>query len=357
MKTIIAIHLLNNFSGSPRVLATALDCLEEQGHDVHLYTSKGPGFLDGKGTIFFDVPYTWHPNKWLRLCLYTFSQIILCLRLLKYWRQDVQFFINTMLPFGAAVAAKLMGKAVVYYCHETHIDPPLLNRWLRFWIKHSADRLIMVSEYVKEELALEPIPMVTIPNIIDGELLEDSQHAPLPQPTGNILMAASLKKSKGIFEFIGLAEKMPNMAFKLVLGASAEEVSAFLEERKLPRNLILLARQADMRPHYRSAALLLNLSIPGQFHETLGMTILEGMAYGLPVIVPPAGAPRYWVTEGKEGYQIDSRDTDALVECIEAMLSDKKLYQQLSQQAQRTANTFSQKHFEEQLSQLFSYQS
>ena len=45
MKRIILIHTLNNFSGSPKILAILATDLIEKGYSVTIITSKGPGFL------------------------------------------------------------------------------------------------------------------------------------------------------------------------------------------------------------------------------------------------------------------------------------------------------------------------
>lgn len=353
MKTILAIHLLNNYSGSPRVFASAIDALQERGHQVTLLTSKGPGFLDGKANRQIHIPYRWHANRWMRLLLFMISQVYLFFRLLAWWPKEVTFYINTLLPFGAAMAAKLMGKRVVYYCHETHIDPPILNRWLRFWVKAAADDLIIVSEYLRKELKFEGKPYRVLPNVLPAELLADSELPHAPRKDFGILMAASLKKGKGLWEFIQLAEAMPDFPFTLVIGADQAEIDAFLGDTKFPENLTLMARQHDMRPLYRKASLLLNLSVPGLFHETFGMTILEGMAYGLPVIVPPVGAPVDIVTEGHDGFLIDSRKTDKLKACIELLATDKPRYQSLVASARQTAKSYDQDRFSKGIVQVF----
>jgi glycosyltransferase involved in cell wall biosynthesis len=352
-KKILAVHLLNNYSGSPRVFASALDALQAQGHEVTLLSSQGPGFLDGKGDHFVQVPYRWSANKALRLLRFALSQVYLFFRLLAWWPQEVTLYINTLLPFGAAMAARLMGKRVVYYCHETHIDPPVLNRWLRFWVKHAADELIIVSDYLRRELNFQGIPYTVVPNVLPEELLEDSAQAPVEKEGFHLLMAASLKAGKGLEQFIQLAEAMPDFPFTLIIGSARENIQHFLAGRKLPSNLRLLDRQGDMRPFYRQASLLLNLSVPGLFHETFGMTILEGMAYGLPVIVPPVGAPADIVTEGKDGFLIDSRDTESLKACIESLAAAPATYARMAEAARATARTYDPRSFAAGVGQVF----
>jgi glycosyltransferase involved in cell wall biosynthesis len=93
--------------------------------------------------------------------------------------------------------------------------------------------------------------------------------------------------------------------------------------------------------------------VPGLFQETFGMTILEGMAYGLPVIVPPVGAPVDIVTEGHDGFRIDSRKTHKLKACIEQLATDKPRYQKLATAARQTAKSYDQDRFSKKIVQIF----
>ena len=47
MKKIIFVHLLNDFSGSPKVLSQVINACNNNGKETVLYTGKGSeGFLD-----------------------------------------------------------------------------------------------------------------------------------------------------------------------------------------------------------------------------------------------------------------------------------------------------------------------
>jgi len=51
-------------------------------------------------------------------------------------------------------------------------------------------------------------------------------------------------------------------------------------------NLQIISRQNDVTPFYNEASIVLNLSDKQRFVETFGLTALEAMSAGLPVIVP-----------------------------------------------------------------------
>ena len=84
----------------------------------------------------------------------------------------------------------------------------------------------------------------------------------------------------------------------------------------LPSNLNLYPSQSDIHPFLYNSDLLLNLSIPNLWVETFGMTIIEGMAYGLPSIVPNVGGPKELVENGYNGYSIDVSEVNLVINKI-----------------------------------------
>ncbi len=85
---------------------------------------------------------------------------------------------------------------------------------------------------------------------------------------------------------------------------------------------------------------LYKLNYNEQWVETFGMTLLEGMQYGLPAIAPPVGGCTEFIETNVNGYQIDQRNLPLIIEKINALNSDKELYQQLSTNAAKKATIF-----------------
>ena len=101
----------------------------------------------------------------------------------------------------------------------------------------------------------------------------------------------------------------------------------------MKEDLIVSPRQADVSEFYNDASLVLNLSDKSRFIETFGMTALEAMSAGLPVIVPSVGGIAELVDDGVNGYKIDVQDIDCIVERIDNIFTDKSLYLKLSENA------------------------
>jgi len=99
---------------------------------------------------------------------------------------------------------------------------------------------------------------------------------------------------------------------------------------------------------------LVNLSRVDQWIETFGLTLIEAMAFGLPVIAPPVGGPTEIVRHGREGWLIDSRDRAALAEVVLRTADDRALYEEMSRAARVRAADFGFDRFAKALREVVS---
>jgi L-malate glycosyltransferase len=129
-----------------------------------------------------------------------------------------------------------------------------------------------------------------------------------------------------------------------VLNATPAAIAAYWKDRQLPANLQLFPTQHDVQPHYAWADLVLNLSLPDQWVETFGLTALEAMAMGLPVIVPPVGGIAELVESGRQGLHVDARDMAALLGALDTLLVEET-YDRYSEQARQRALTYNAERF------------
>lgn len=108
----------------------------------------------------------------------------------------------------------------------------------------------------------------------------------------------------------------------------------------MENNLTIHSRQEDVAKFYQRASMVLNLSDKRLFIETFGLTALEAMTAGLPVIVPTEGGIAEMVSEGVNGYKIDVTDLDKIELIIKGMLNDKAKYVQMADNALHSARLF-----------------
>lgn len=178
-----------------------------------------------------------------------------------------------------------------------------------------------------------------IPNALPKEFT-DRLH-PNPETAferKTVLMLSSLKEYKGTREFIELAEKLPQYKFVLVINDSEENINNYLAANKLHDltggvNLTIYPRQADVTSFYNTATIVIVLTNSRQAVETFGLTALEAMSAGLPVIVPTQGGIAEMVKDGNNGYKIDVQELDAVGKHICVLLDNKELYIRMANNA------------------------
>lgn len=349
---IIAVHLLNDFSGSPFVLRQSLEALVKKGYVVELLTATPgeAGFLSEiEGVTTSPVFYKWSPNKWMTLLLFLYSQLYLfCKVLFKARRSDI-VYVNSLLPFGAALGAWIKGAKVLYHIHEVSIKPALLKKFLLTIAGFTASKGIFVSKDLQQRTRFKG-KSVVVYNSLPSSFIQEAMTAKRKTNTEfSVLMICSLKKYKGVDEFVEIARRLPRFKFTLVLNASLADIETYFMEATIPTNLELVPSQKNVHPFYQNADVVVNLSRPDEWVETFGMTILEAMYYGKPVIVPPVGGVIELVTPGREGYRIAGRQVNELTENLQLMATSPTYYRQLSVNAQSKARQFSPAVFSESI--------
>jgi L-malate glycosyltransferase len=349
-KKIVFAHLLNDYSGSPLILSSIIKGFQAEGYDIDLFTcsSKEAGFLSDLGINYYYFPYRFFENKYLRLLAFMLSQTLLFLKIIRrYRRQEVVFYINTLLPIGASLGGKWLDKPVFYHIHEVSIKPPAFKNLL----KTVADRTATAAIYVSHELMrLEALPNVrgaVVHNGLSQTFIETADNYKVESQKNavfTVLMLCSLKDYKGVREFVALAEALPEYRFELVVNASQAAIKSYFGTVPTLKNLQIYDTQRNVHPFYQRADLVLNLSHPETWVETFGMTILEAMYYEKPCIVPPVGGPIELIEAGKEGYLIDQRNAEALQNAVRKLATDNALYEQFSKAAFAKAQQFSMKN-------------
>jgi len=275
--------------------------------------------------------------------VYLFCQLVLMFKIWKYAKEDVVIYVNTLLPFGAAIIGKLMGKKVIYHIHETSVKPAFLKSFLKWVAKKTASEAIYVSNYLKDTEGLDGVSGQVIYNALTKEFIKTAQDYQLKKEKSEnftALMLCSLKDYKGVKQYVALANSLPKINFELVLNATMEEIGIYFGEIKIPNNLTMFPRQSNVHTFYNRSNLVINLSHPEQWIETFGMTLLEAMEYGIPTIAPPVGGPAEIVKDGITGYQIDQRKLGVLVNRIKTLANNNELYLELSKNARSAASQF-----------------
>lgn len=346
---VICFHLYNDYSGSPKVLRNVVEGLVVRQHEIAIVTSKSNGVLDELkqyDNIVFDY-FHYHPssNKIIWVLHFLWAQFSLFFKALKHKDGDV-FYINTIMPLGAAIAGKLLRKRVVYHYHENAFVKSLFYRLLYKAMLYIADEIICVSNYQRSFLPQHnniSVVYNALPLSFTSKLSPNIDEA---FKRRNILMVSSLLLYKSPIEFISLAYNLNEYNFTLVLNESEDSIQDFLKRHniQIPTNLKIYPRQSNVSIFYNEASIVLNLSDRKKIIETFGLTALEGMSAGLPVIVPTVGGIAELVDDNINGYKIDVQQLDVIADRINYMFSSIDIYSKLAKGALTTAALYSNKN-------------
>lgn len=353
------IHLFNDFSGSPRVLRDAIDSEVTDSNNTYVFTSRHKGFLDNIKAQRVNCFYARSNNRYMQLFYFLFSQATLFVQLIIYLMigfmrgRKSTVVINTMLPFGAGLASKLMKAKVIYYVHETYIKPELLKCFLRFFIEHCATRVIFVSKYLHSvESFSKPVQSIIYNGLRSDFPVITEIDSNLKFSSKQLFFAGSLKLYKGIEQLIKLANLLPEFNIKAAMNCEVEELNKFINRRNIPKNIEFIARPANIQEYYERSFSVLNLSLPEECVETFGLSLIEGMAYGCPVVAPPVGGPVEFVNS-ENGILIDSRKTEEIAEFIRYLNSSIDIWSAMSQQAFITSKNFTSVEYKKTFKNYF----
>jgi len=123
------------------------------------------------------------------------------------------------------------------------------------------------------------------------------------------------------------------------MSAEMTRLQSMCKENNLEDFILFLGqRNQDSLPYYYSAA---EAVVVPSYYESFGMVALEAMACGTPVIVSQVGGLAFLVENGITGFTVPVEDSILMADCIEKILYNNELRDQLGKQAAQYAKQYS----------------
>jgi glycosyltransferase involved in cell wall biosynthesis len=242
-----------------------------------------------------------------------------------------------------ALLARAKKKKVVVFFHgwkktcETNVERYFL--WIFNWIFGKADALIVLSNENKETLKrwsiVKPIHKeVTVIN--DDELagfdLQNALKKRISSKTWRILFLARIVKEKGIYEALEAHSLVQNRhpAVELVIAGDGKEldnVKSFVRAHNLDNVTFAGYIKGEEKLRRFQEAHILFLP---SYAEGCPVSVIEAMAYGLPIVTRSVGGVVDFFENGRNGFITESLDPNIFAEQIVKLFEDKKLYKKIS---------------------------
>jgi glycosyltransferase involved in cell wall biosynthesis len=184
-----------------------------------------------------------------------------------------------------------------------------------------------ITKYLVTQLAISPKKITTLPIATDigyfSEVMQLSRPKEIPEKAKVILMASRFEKQKNIslgLEAFAKFAKQHSDAFLILIGKGSQEsvIKNLIMNLCIENKVILLPWVNDLRPWYQFADVFLLTSN----YESWGMTVVESIASGAPVIATTVGCVEEIIKDGVNGYKVNVGDKDMLVERLTQVLYD-----------------------------------
>lgn len=221
--------------------------------------------------------------------------------------------------FNCKTAIFLHGWDKVYLDKVFKNEEPFNVMW------YKADAFFVLANEFKRYLQQLDIkvPIYLTTTKVSDKLIED-----VPQKEiiniSTILFLARVERAKGIFTTIDsleiLSKKYPQIKLRIVGGGNALEEAKNYANKKQQNNIYFTGPLSGNE--LKSEFLNADLYILPTHSEGMPTSVLEAMAFGLPVITRPVGGLADFFEEGKMGYLIESLNPDDYVDKIEMLIND-----------------------------------
>jgi N-acetyl-alpha-D-glucosaminyl L-malate synthase BshA len=237
---------------------------------------------------------------------------------------------------------------VITTLHGTDItivgQDPSFNAITKFSIERS-DRLTAVSEFLRKEtynaFGCTACDVGVIHNFIDPAVYNRSAHPPLLRQQFDsepILMHISnFRRVKRVRDVVGIFarvnERIPSRLVMVGDGPDRAEAEDEARKCKLSDRVQFLGKIDNVAPLLASADLFLLPSTS----ESFGLSALEALASGVPVIGTNAGGMPEVVRSGETGVLCEVGDVSAMAAAAIDILSDKARWQSMSDLGARDA--------------------
>jgi len=345
--------------GGSGVVATELGkALAARGHEIHFICYAVPiklnKFLDN--IFFHEVELYQYPL--FEFPIYTDALASRMIDVARFNKIDI-IHVHYAIPHAtsAVLAKMILGNKikVITTLHGTDITlvglEPSFTPVVRFSIE-SSDGVTAVSRYLREvtistyNISRE---IEVIPNFVDTELFKPVKNSSLRKkiaPKGEkvLIHVSNFRKVKRVQDVVRVFEIVRDKVHcKLVFvgdGPERGDVENLCRALNLYDDVIFLGKQEALNEILCSADIFI---LPSQM-ESFGLSALEAMSCGLPVIATNVGGLPEVVLHGETGYLTEVGNIKRMASYVIELLEDENKYREFSEKARERAEKYFDKN-------------
>ncbi|MQS36488.1 glycosyltransferase family 4 protein [Streptomyces katsurahamanus] len=272
-----------------------------------------------------------------------------------YEASDADVVIGTR-PGLVAYAAEFAprGAVVIGQEHMTHNHhKPELREEMRSYLL-KVDALVTVSEgdaaVWREQMPLRTTRILAIPNSIPEPTVAPSDLS------GNIVVAAGRLSREKQYEvlikaFAKVVAKHPEWSLRVCgWGTEKERLRKRVQKHLLSNHVQLMGPCSPIDPEWVKGAIAVSTSR----HESFGMTLVEAMRNGLPVVSTDCDyGPREIIRDGEDGLLVPVGKADDVADALIRLIEDEELRRTMGAAAIRNARRYDPSAVAKQYADLF----
>jgi len=332
---------LQSSGGLARILAIKLNYLVETfNYDIHVITTYNQ---QSKFFYEFDKRIKFHPNPVNRISL---SNVLKYKKALqeKVASISADVIINCDNGFKGALLPYLLSddSPMIYEMHReramTHekgfqyLKIKLSNVLLRKTFK-KYKKVVVLTEAQKNEWMDDNFLVLPNPNTVAVATKANIKNR-------KALVVGRLTPVKGYMRLLHIWKQIslnhPDWLLEIYGAGDQEPYRKEIEKLHIGNSVTLKGATPAIYEKYKEASVLFNTS----YSESFGLSMLEAMSFGVPVMAFKTYGSEELVTHEINGYLVEQNDVNTFVKLFSLMAEDESTHKRLSDQAQRSVDRY-----------------
>ncbi len=279
--------------------------------------------------------------KSLQKYLFPITGLWEALTLINQYKYDAVWCMMASYHFLAVIFLKILYPKMPFVLTLQEGDPlPYIKRralsvWPFFKMLFARASIIQVissylGQFAKDMGATCPIEL--IPNGVDVDhFSKEVKVFPFQKAKGDIYLITTsrLTKKNAVDDIIKSLTHLPVNIKLIILGIG-----------ELEKELKLLTKKLQLENRVSFLGFIPNNELPAYLHQSdifvrpslsegFGISFVEAMAAGLPVITTPVGGIVDFLVEGKTGLFCEVKNPKSIADQVELLINDEKLYRRI----------------------------